>query len=872
MKGLVLAWIIYCHVVALLLFSHGFLLTRIVVDDVSAPLDIEATFNRTVILIIDALRYDFTAPQPGSNASYHNNLVILHETAMQYPKQAFLLPFIADPPTTTLQRLKGLTTGSLPTFIDAGSNFAGTEILEDNLLLQLRKAGKKLAFVGDDTWSALFPTSFEPSLNKPFPSLNVWDLDTVDDGVYEHLFAYLQQPDDWDVAIAHCLGVDHVGHRYGPDHPEMIRKQRQMNSWIQQLMDTVDDETLIIVMGDHGMNPLGDHGGDSQLELEAALWMYSRKGVFGRPARHQPWTAQIDLVPTLSILWGLPTPFSNLGSPIPEAFSNAAVSSAEAQALTTKQIQRYVAAYNKQPFEEEEVDPPDDAAYHQETLEDFRRQWAQYDMPSIVSGLLLLALAVFTTANAQPDQSAKPIIVTALVGAGLGLGLSRFMPMSILHSVLFTSVLLGSIGQLHSHSQRQFDLFPCILLILHLVAFASNSFTIFEDRIVLLLLVTSGGRLLHKSLSLENKASRFLAVSECIVFMILSRAAASIRLCREEQGDKCLSTFYAANLATPARSSLWLLMFAAVALPWIIRKALTETQSWSGASFWLMGVMLPIQLLSGLAYWVLNELDFDNGVKVSLGREIIGLTIVGIVAWYFAPPSVELSAVQRGDSAALVALGLNNAMGSSYLQLCCILLGLFAFLAKPLGGVTLCILIWQLLLLADVLGRCQIASSSMLAAVVLAQLGHLHFFTSGHQMALPFIQWDIAFLASASPTWYSPVLVVTNAFSAPILVALCAPLLAFWKRRPSTEHAMDQVFGLVVMLMTINVALALSTAVFATHFRRHLMVWKIFAPRFMCAAQILVLTDIGLVIALIASGKVTSRVVALQQVLRKISG
>ena len=32
--------------------------------------------------------------------------------------------FLADPPTTTMQRLKGLTTGSLPTFIDVSANFA----------------------------------------------------------------------------------------------------------------------------------------------------------------------------------------------------------------------------------------------------------------------------------------------------------------------------------------------------------------------------------------------------------------------------------------------------------------------------------------------------------------------------------------------------------------------------------------------------------------------------------------------------------------------------------------------------------------------------------------------------------------------------
>jgi len=93
--------------------------------------------RQAVVIIIDALRYDFTVPfHPTAEGAkpeiFHNNLPILHETAIQSPQNAFLLPFIADPPTTTLQRLKGLTTGTLPTFIDAGSNFAGTAIDEDN--------------------------------------------------------------------------------------------------------------------------------------------------------------------------------------------------------------------------------------------------------------------------------------------------------------------------------------------------------------------------------------------------------------------------------------------------------------------------------------------------------------------------------------------------------------------------------------------------------------------------------------------------------------------------------------------------------------------------------------------------------------------
>lgn len=49
------------------------------------------------------------------------------------------MKLIADAPTTTLQRLKGITTGSLPTFIDVGSNFGTDEIIEDNIIDQVNE-------------------------------------------------------------------------------------------------------------------------------------------------------------------------------------------------------------------------------------------------------------------------------------------------------------------------------------------------------------------------------------------------------------------------------------------------------------------------------------------------------------------------------------------------------------------------------------------------------------------------------------------------------------------------------------------------------------------------------------------------------------
>lgn len=43
--------------------------------------------------------------------------------------------------------------------------------------------------------------------------------------------------EDWEVLVAHFLGVDHCGHRFGPDHPAMADKLTQMDGVIRS--DTV---------------------------------------------------------------------------------------------------------------------------------------------------------------------------------------------------------------------------------------------------------------------------------------------------------------------------------------------------------------------------------------------------------------------------------------------------------------------------------------------------------------------------------------------------------------------------------------------------------------------------------------------------------
>ena len=76
-------------------------------------------------------------------------------------------------------------------------------------------------------------------------------------------------------------------------------------------------------MGDHGMTETGDHGGDSRLELETALFFYSKKDLFSNSqSKIFKETRQINLTPTLALALGIPIPFSNLGQVITELFAS----------------------------------------------------------------------------------------------------------------------------------------------------------------------------------------------------------------------------------------------------------------------------------------------------------------------------------------------------------------------------------------------------------------------------------------------------------------------------------------------------------------------------------------------------------------------
>ncbi|KAJ7433936.1 hypothetical protein FB451DRAFT_1312941 [Mycena latifolia] len=947
-----LCWIFILHVAGIYLFTSGFLLTRLSLPDFTYCLDdtciLPPTHKRAVLLIIDALRFDFVSPDPPSPASpfHHNILTLPRELTAAGPRNSFLFNAYSDPPTATLQRIKALTTGSLPTFVDIGNNFGGSSIAEDSIMKQLRLAGKRAAFMGDDTWMSVFPDSFHFNMSFPYDSFNVEDLHTVDEGVIEHLFPLLEdKTKPFDFLVGHFLGVDHVGHRVGPDHPSMKDKLQQMNRVFKRVVELLDRDTLLVVLGDHGMDRAGDHGGDGILRHRAALsidpstipsGLLQYKTFPNAPTSHRS-IQQIDIVPTLSLLLGLPIPFNNLGSVIPELFwrDRKGAGLMRALELNVAQIKSYLDAYRSS-SSGGELD---------EAWESLMSAWTATQSATLTIeqnlivmsnytrfnpflmglGLALLGVGVVATWATYSRLSSvgdnwddwlgdqllnyiRGAAIGAIVGLVASLGLESYLPgMDALDCILFCAPFISCIVMIAtsapSLSFSTLKSLP-VPLILHAIAFLSNSFTFWEDRLVPFLIMSSITPFVLKGISASSSRLRWRIIGFSALFAICVRAISISTICREEQQPYCHVTFYASSsLPSPPPLVLYLAVPTAMSLPWVLRRFLKISRSHLGlAKFFLPGILMPT-LVAGTGYWLMEWAD-SAGILGSEWTAILRFTRTWLVRsafffllvgggslWWVIPLCLDIESppAQVGEKQQVTVVGYANAFGSSYLLFWTIFLAVVYTTTQLTGQLVLALTAIALVAHLEVVDSVRdVRMMETLAAtkpsalldpaaisrsppirfadiVPVALLGLHAFYGTGHQSTISSIQWKSAFLLTSTVHFtFSALTVTLNFFGALLLAGIAVPLLALWNRSPLAVapptkenpapkgRADTQIQGESVIaglgIMAYYAVLLLGTAVSAAILRRHLMVWKVFAPRFMAAVVELVVVDVGVLI------------------------
>ncbi|KAJ1641585.1 mannose-ethanolamine phosphotransferase gpi13 [Coemansia asiatica] len=207
---------------------------------------------------------------------------------------------------------------------------------------------------------------------------------------------------------------------------------------------------------------------------------------------------------------------------------------------------------------------------------------------------------------------------------------------------------------------------------------------------------------------------------------------------------------------------------------------------------------------------------------------------------------------------AAVILGYGNAYGAAYLMFVSVVFCVLYVFQQPMGGIMLSALFVKLIVCAelfdslrDALDMAANTPLRLAQMVMMAQMAYLGYFATGHQFTLVSLQWSTAFVGVREmQLLVCGVIVAINTFGSFILCAVSVPLADLWNEslgsqalRLAPNSYFSRIAGAAAVFAGYNLLVSTSAAAFAAWFRRHLMVWKIFAPRFMFSAPTMLLSS-----------------------------
>ena len=318
----------------------GFFLTTTKIPDTSNRnlMDNSDTWfqpkTKVIMLIVDALRFDYFYYNESivgqEQYPYQNKFVKLHEIVKNNPENFVTIRTYSDGPTWTVQRVRCLVTGSIPPFIQIAQSLGASAAVEDSILSRLSQANKKSYAVGDPLWTELFPDYLVDKYQSH--SFDLKDMNS--DQETADVILSLVQENDFDLLIGHRLGVDHIGHTYLNNLDPRIGEQLSANDELAaNIINSMDNNTVLFILGDHGMRSDGGHGGSESDEVSTVIAAYYKNGfqkyklsgledVMMSMDDKSTFMTQVDITPTLAMLLGVPIPFSNLGQLINDIYPN----------------------------------------------------------------------------------------------------------------------------------------------------------------------------------------------------------------------------------------------------------------------------------------------------------------------------------------------------------------------------------------------------------------------------------------------------------------------------------------------------------------------------------------------------------------------
>lgn len=595
--------------------------------------------------------------------------------------------------------------------------------------------------------------------------------------------------------------------------------------------NSLSDKDLLIVLGDHGMTSTGDHGGDSDDETHAGLLVFSPSQNFDSLPGH---IRQIDLVPTISLLLGLPIPFSNLGIVINSLFPKKLIG--QAIALNYEQMRRFANTYAtaNPSFEFSEIIAHDTtvpmeqlSAMHR-LQTSLRAAWTQFDLSLIKLGLMCFVETLLFTLSFRPFTLIQYVMRSGCLLLQISViisGSNESLAIPLLLIVLPLSAvysLMSILFRILSLRLPYFSLsFAYLCVGLHSVSFLSNSYVVYEGHVVRfltlsILIVSCVEQIISTKVDRRTSLRSTSAVSAICssissiklwnlglfcVSLLLVRTESFFHRCREEEVN-CHQSIALELLTSLSSDALLWRMILAIALIFslniMIGRNLPDTIDNSlrvaRALSWPMYVCITLYHLVQL---------YPQSELMQKHIQLFGITIA-LVVYVCSATAAVLCICTRTGPKRVVQLCLIN-------SICGPLLLLLGDGLQP-----------SLVAFLVILNACLQICNEAVIPPLFSLLIPLGFYLTGHSPTLTAIPWQAAFIGLPGnfPFRILPALLVLSHIC---MSAIIVPLVI-----PFRFCSRESLFSLV----GCSAISSLFSCLAATVHRRHLMVWKIFAPRF----------------------------------------
>jgi phosphatidylinositol glycan class O len=243
------------------------------------------------------------------------------------------------------------------------------------------------------------------------------------------------------------------------------------------------------------------------------------------------------------------------------------------------------------------------ATYQSDSLTVYRGLWTAFDLVSmgkgiVISGLgtflLLFYLKVTPPGGVEiPPQSFKSASMTKRVLVGSSAGFLYTLSLwacakgaeGLTDCFVFQTTIGGLVGAvtcipktnnrpLVLSANSSWSYLSVLFILSQTIGFASNSYTVWEDNVLLFFQATFGFLAAFRCLRQPNPATRTYGVYQSILFTMLGRVAFYSQRCREEQMPDCHTTYFGSS-GYPAFVQNIIPLGIAVLLPMIVKRYLS---------------------------------------------------------------------------------------------------------------------------------------------------------------------------------------------------------------------------------------------------------------------------------------------------------